>query len=112
MQGCRIDMPLRRPIVPGEQCSLFGQECTSEFAEQGSAASRNRVEIDHESPGALPRHGAELIEIGAAGLEIVRVRLELLPGRIALPLQWFAKGRVDAHFHASLALSAATSGSW
>src|SRR5690606_15827995 len=49
----------------------------------------------HERPGALAGDRAVLLEVGARRLEVVGVRLELLPYRVALALDRLAVGEVD-----------------
>src|SRR3546814_10212463 len=74
-------------IVPREQLADLGLVHLAGGEEARRAARSRLVEIDHQRPAALARDRAIGFPVGAVRIEIVGVRLELLPAVIALPLR-------------------------
>ena len=85
-----IRAAVRKQIVPGEQLAGLWLDRLSDHPEPGRSAVLGRVQIDHRGPGSLSGLGGVDVEVGAARLERVGVRFELLPRRIALALKRLA----------------------
>src|SRR5690606_41984418 len=96
MERGGVESAVGAVIVPANQLPRFGPKQLVDDLEARGAAGLDRVEIDHEGPGALPGDRAILGEVLSAGLEIVRVGLEFLSYRVALTLHRFAVRQIDA----------------
>src|SRR3546814_6769027 len=83
-------------IVPGKQLAYLGLVHLAGREEARGAARPRLVEIDHQRPAALPRNRAIGFPIGAVWVEIIGMRLELLPDVIALALHRLAIFARDA----------------
>ncbi len=80
MEGVVIEPPVGPAVVPGEQLAALGLDRLVDVDEARRAAVARLVEIDHQRPGAVARAPAIGVVVAAAGLEIVGMRLEFLPG--------------------------------
>ena len=96
MNGVPVGHAVFVGIVPDQQGAGARPEGDVEFGKVGFAALGHRIEIDHRSECALSAADAFALPAGGAGREPVDVRLEVLAGHIALPLQHLAGAVVQA----------------
>src|SRR5438477_3816309 len=87
VQGRGIGPAVGKQVVPRDQFAGFRLDGLADSLEPRRAAVLRLVQIDHRGPGALSAVGGVNVEIIAAGLERVGMRLELLARRVALTLQ-------------------------
>src|SRR6185503_3333411 len=91
MEGRGVGPAVGQQVVPGDELARLRLDRLTNRLEPRGSAVLGLIEIDHRRPGPLPGVGSVKIKIVSARLERVGVRLELLPRRVALPLDRLAR---------------------
>ena len=90
MERVGVDGAVRANVIPGEQLARLGLVQLAGRQKARRAARTGLVEVNHQRPAALPRNRAIGLPVGAVRVEIIGVRLELLPDVVALTLHRLA----------------------